>query len=391
MSLRGFEKLLLAAVAAVIVGCSGSTNTGDEPAVAFPNRRATFEGAGRRLGYVPNSNSDTVSVIDLDAMTLLASVPVGRDPVDIDGPRHLVFDAENGLGYVALSYPFSNTSAHAIAQGATQRPGYVQALNLRDLSIAGELRVDPSAADVAFSPATGSLAVAHADGNLALQMDPEARRANLVFVEPASAIAKGTAEARRQLLCAVPSSLAYNADGSRLFVSCTGEDSLVVVDSASETALSQGPPGADSFNKPYGLVVDPVRERLLVSNVVSRSVSVFDLNDTPNLLSSLRVPAVPMFSALLSDSTLVVPFQSPNGATAFDLTSGKELTSIQYSDEECMNPAEFTVTSDSRLFLVCEGTHYHPGAVVEVDPSTLAVIASIPVELYPERMSILEP
>jgi len=325
-------------------------------------------------------------------MTLLASVPVGRSPVDIDGPRHLALDPENGLGYVALSYPFANVSAHALSLGATQRSGYVQALNLLDLSIAGELRVDPSAADAAFSPSTGQLAVVHADGFRALQSDVEARRANLVLVDPADSIAKGSAVPNRLSLCAVPSTVAFDGAGTRIFVSCTGEDSIAVVDGASGAVLSREPSGAPGVNQPYALVSDPARDRLLVSNRVSFSVGVFDLADAPNLLATTaRISGVPMFATLISDDTLAVPFQSPNGAALFDVSSGEKLLEIQYPDADCTNPSELTFSRDSRLHLVCEGDHYRPGAVVELDPSTLEIIASVPVDLYPERMSILEP
>lgn len=406
MCRRLCETLLLVIATSTAVGCSDSTGNGDGGAIAFPNRRPTFESAGRRLGYVPNRNSDTVSVLDLDVMELLASVPIGRDPVEIDGPRHLQLDRDQGLAYVALAYPFSITSAHAVAEGATLRPGYVQALNLSDLSIAGDLRVDPKAADVAFSPVSGRLVVVHADDSRSLQTDLEARRANVVFVDPASSIAKGNALPARLAACAVPSTVAFDKEGERAFIACTGEDSLVVVDTASQTVLSRGPSGptvagdpAASFNKPYGLVVDGGRERLLISNQVSRTVAMFDLNDTSTLLSSYRVVgpmdmpdySVPMFPVLVSDATLAIPLQSPNGAALIDVTSGEQLLKVQYADSECLNPAEFTVTHDSRLFLVCEGDHYHPGAVVEVAPDTLEIVASVPVELYPERMTILEP
>lgn len=389
---RDFEKLLLAVATAAAVGCSGSPSDGDDTGFAFPNHRVTFEPAGRRLGYVANRNSDTVSVLDLDAMTLLASVPVGRDPVDIDGPRHLVLDTANGLGYIALSYPFANTSTHALAEGGTQRSGYVQALNLLDLSIAGEVRVDPIAADVAFAPTTGGLAVSHADVFRALQADTEARRANVVFVDPANAIAQGNAEPSRVTLCAVPSAIAFDGRGARLFVACTGEDSVVVVDSASGAVLSRVPAGASDVNKPYALVADPTHQRLFVSNQVSFSVSVFDLSDSPKLLATTqRVSGVPMFPALIADTTLAVPFQFPNGAALFDVTTGEQLLEIQYPDADCTNPAEFSLGSDGRVHLVCEGDHYRPGAVVELDPATLAITASVSVGLYPERMSILEP
>jgi len=394
--------LLLVVAATLSFACSGNVTDADGSGLAFPNRRTTFEPAGRRLGYVANRNSDTVSVLDLDAMTLLASVPVGRGPVDIDGPRTVVLDSANGLGYVALSYPFANESVHALSQpGATQRTGYVQALKLADLSIAGELRMDPSAADLSFSKTTGQLAVSHFDLFRALNSDLNARRANLALIDAASGMTQGKAEARRIPVCAAPAAIAFDGSGTRVFVACTGEDSIAVVDSASGEVLSRVPAGEAAVNKPYALVIDPERERMLVSNQVSFAVSVFDLSDSPNLLTTLaprldeeqgvRISGIPMFAALLSDTTLVVPFQAPNGAALFDLNTGKELLEVQYSDADCTNPAQFSVSSDSRLRLVCEGDHYRDGAVVEVDPATLEIIASVPVEIYPERMSILEP
>lgn len=391
MSLQqGCQQCLLATVAVLVMGCSSSSRDG-ETGEAYPNRGPTFEARGRRLGYVANRNSDTVSVLDLDAMTLLGSVPVGRGPVDIDGPRHVVIDADRGLGYVALSYPFSVQSPHVLSQGGTQRSGYVEALNLLDLSEAGELRVDPNATDVAFSPRSGRLAVSHMDLFLALASDPDARRANLVLVDPASAIAARTATANRVKLCSAPASIAFDGEGARLFVACTGEDTVSVVDSQSGNVLSSVPAGAAVVNKPYALVTDPARDRLFVANQVSYAVSVFDMNDSPNLLNTLHVLGVPMFPALVSDTVLAVPFQNPSGASLFDLDTGEELVQVAFSETECANPAEFSLTRDSRLRLVCEGDHYRPGAVVELDPETLAITARVTVELYPERMGILEP
>ncbi len=125
-------------------------------------------------------------MLDLDAMTLLGTVPVGRDPVDIDGPRHVVLDEANELAYVVLSYPFSDPSPHAAAQGAQQRFGYVEALQLSDLSVAGDLRVDPNADEIAFSSPNGLLSVSHYDTTLALQSDVDQRRANVILVDEAA-------------------------------------------------------------------------------------------------------------------------------------------------------------------------------------------------------------
>jgi len=389
--LQSYEKCLFVALTTLAVGCSGAPSDDDFSGVAYPNRRPSFEPAGRRLGYVANRNSDTVSVLDLDGMTLLGSVPVGRDPVDIDGPRHVVIDAANQLAYVALSYPFSVQSPHVLSQGATQRNGYVEALRLLDLSVGGNLRVDPNATDIAFSPTTGRLAVSHFDLFLALQSDSEARRANLILVDPARAIVASNALPRRVPICAAPAAIAFDGAGSRVFVACTGEDSLAVVDSQTDEVLSRVPAGSSTVNKPYALVADAGRERLLVANQVSTAVSVFDMSDTPQLLSTLTVLGVPFFSAFVTDTTVVVPFQNPNGAALFDITTGAQLVQIEYSADECTNPAEFTMTDDDRLRLVCEGDHYRPGAVVELDPGTLAIESRVSVGVYPERMAITQP
>jgi hypothetical protein len=318
-------------------------------------------------------------------------VQVGRDPVDIDGPRHVVIDSVGGLAYLALSYPYSQPGPHELASGATQRAGYVEALKLSDLSRAGELRVDPNATEVAFSKATGGLAVAHFDINLALQADVVSRRANLVLVEPADAITAGSAAPRRVSVCAAPAAIAFDGEGERVFVACAGEDSLTVVDSRTDAVLSRVPAGSAVVNKPYALVADPARARLLVSNQVAFAVSIFDMNDVPNLLSTLNVPGLPMFPAWVSDTAVVVPFQGPSGAALFDARTGEQLVQIEYSDADCMNPAEFSLTSDFRLRLVCEGDHYGPGAVVLVDPESLAIKSTVSVEVYPERMGIVEP
>lgn len=359
---------------------------------AFPERRVAIERDGRRLAYVPNRRSDTISVLDLNEMEVVATVPVGRDPVDIDGPRHLVLDPDGELGYVVLSYPESTPGAHQVAQGATARAGYVEALRLSDLSVAGDLRVDSYATELAISDATGSLAVAHNDPNLAaFNPDPEERRTNLVMVDTPTDIEGGDAKERRAKVCAAPSSLAFNADGSRVFVGCIGEDTISVVDPESGDVLSRVAAGTSAANRPYALVADPMRERLLVSNQVPNVVNVFDMSDEPEPLSTLRVEFRPMFATWLSDTTIAVPHQEPDGVSLFDVETSERLLDVWYDEQECKFPAELTVTSDARLLLVCEGNHYAPGALVELDPQTLEIQSRVEVGLYPERLTLLEP
>src|SRR3954468_19471090 len=121
----------LLACTLLVAACGGGG--GGTELDAYPNRRANFASAGCTLGYVANRESDSVSVLDLDSFDELGQVPVGRDLVDSDGPRHVVVDAEAQELYLVLSYPDSIQSPHAAANSSGPRSGYLVALALDDL------------------------------------------------------------------------------------------------------------------------------------------------------------------------------------------------------------------------------------------------------------------
>src|SRR5207237_752248 len=56
---------------------------------AYPNQRAKLPRPKGSFAFVSDSLSDTIGVLDLPSNELVAQVPVGRDPIDIDGPHHL--------------------------------------------------------------------------------------------------------------------------------------------------------------------------------------------------------------------------------------------------------------------------------------------------------------
>jgi len=192
-------------------------------------------------------------------------------------------------------------------------------------------------------------------------------------------------------LCVVPSVIVYGKDDSRAFVLCAGEDSFAVVDTADGAVLARVPSGASATNKPEAMVADASRERLLVSNQVSRSVVAFSASDSPQQLSVATITGLPRFAAFVSESEFVVPSKDPDGLALVEVNSGAVVREVQFSVADCENPNDAQVTRDGRLYLVCEGTHYTPGAVVELDPTTLEVKGRVNVGIYPERLAILEP
>ena len=389
------NRFALLIVSLELAACSGGERTiaDYEGEPAYPNQRGSYQAGGRLLGFVANRMSDTISVLDLDSMTRLGSVPIGRDPVDVDGPRHVVLDARRRLGYVALSYPLSVQSVHvAVETGASARAGYVQAFSLDDLRPLGEQRVEPSPAELSLSADGGLLAVSHYDTLRSIaNKELDERRASLALIDPADSITSG-ASPRFVSICVVPASIVLSADKTRAFVVCTGEDSIAVVDTTRASVLGYVKAGDFAVNKPYAMVGDPSGTRLVVSNQVARTVVLFSATDSPELRWSSPVfVGAPSFAGFLSDDTLVVPLQEPSSAAVLDADTGTITKEIAYADSDCLNPGEIQRAASGRVFMVCEGNHFGPGAIVELDPESLEVLGRVEVGLWPDRLAILEP
>lgn len=374
------------------VGCPSSESSPDA-GPAFPNRRVAFAAQGRTLGYLPNQYSDTISVLDLADLSVLGEVPVGINPVEIDGPRALTFDRGRGVAYLVLIYPMSVVGAHAVAHGAKPPFGYVRELSIRDLAPLADASVDRRAASLALAPDAGMLAVVHFDQDLSLlPSDIETRRANLILIDSPSDLPAGTATKRKQPVCVAPLGVVYGRDRSRVFMACTGEDQLAVVDTSNLNVVARVPAGDGPVNKPTDIVIDPAGTEVILSNELTSQVVAFKADDTATqILSSQVLNGLPGPVTFLSKTEWLVPLHTPSGAARVDAATGEIVSYRSYGDDECVTPHAATVAADGRVFLVCEGDHYTPGRLVRVDPVTLEVQAGVAVGLFPEKLVILEP
>src|SRR3569623_984998 len=340
----------------------GGCSPDDAPTAgpAFPNPRAGFPSNGRTLGYIANQYADTISVLDLGTLAVLGEVPVGINPVELDGPAQVRLDPTRGVAYVLLTYPLSVVGAHAVAHGARPPFGYVRELSLLDLTPLGGLPVDRRAASLALSADHSLAAGVHFDQDLALlPTDLDARRATLDLLTPAWDLQTGTANKRAQPVCVAPLGVVLGGKGARAFVACTGEDSLAVVDTNSITVLTRVPAGAGPVNKPTAIVVATAGQQVLLSNQLTSQVVAFAGNDSDDqpmlrraavrrrwcirLLTCTRLTAICMGAASLSCSSSDGPdavdagrqlFQSRELSssdaniytcgTCFDIASGQE-------------------------------------------------------------------
>lgn len=389
-------KTWLVGLAAPLSACGvAQGESAEPPSSAFPNGRVSYRTGEQALGFVANQLEDTVSVVDLDSMSVVGTTPIGRDPVEIDGPRHLTWNAKDEAFYTVLSYPHEVVSPHAAEFGGSIRAGYVQRLGATDLRPLGEMRASERAGDLALAPDGSQLAVTHFDTLRSLEGETLSdRRSDLVLIDQPAEMASGNAPSRRAPACVAPSALAYGKQSDRAFVVCTGEDSIGVMDTRQGALISLTPTAAPTLDKPFKpwtIALDGPRERLLISNQQVNTVDVFSAEDNPRLLSSARVGGVPFHAAWVGEAEFIVALQRPSGAARVSATDGALLAEASYSTTECENPSEPQLLPDGRLFLVCEGDHYDRGALVALDPQTLAITARVQLGLYPERMAVVLP
>lgn len=364
---------------------------------AFVEEQADLPWPTGELALTSDSGADTLTAFDPVTGKFVAKVPVGRDPVGIDGPHHLAIDRPAGVVYVALSYPAPKFAPgpHA-AHGSSQRPGYVQKLRLRDLRVMGEHSIDSNPGDIALSADGSTLVISHFDLALAAKPVPiEQRRGLLTWTRAATV---GEELPRTAPVCVLPHGVTVAPDGKRVWVACYGEDAVAMVDLAQQPPLIVRVPlgpaastqGAPSYG-PYSIVAGPQFQMAAVGCTESKDLRLFDLQAgkvSPVRWSEPGAGAV-YFAAWSADSkTLWVPTQGPDALYRVDATTGKTLEKRAFLASECQKPHEVQRTQSGSLLVVCEGDHVGPGRVIAVDPLSLQTLWFVETGAYPDRVGL---
>ena len=89
--------------------------------------------------------------------------------------------------------------------------------------------------------------------------------------------------------------------------------------------------------------------------------------------------------AFVDASHVVVPLQGPDGIARVNVDTGAIEARVSTGDA-CRAPHVARVAKDGRVYVVCEGDHVGPGAVVAIDPATLAITKRWVVGVYPDGL-----
>ena len=397
------------AIGALVIGAAGCSpdphvtyDYAKYEGTAYPNRAPKLVWPAGDGALITNSYSDSVSAVDALTSIVFATRPVGRNPIDLDGPHHIAADPSRHAAFTALSYPPSTTPSgpHA-AHGSSSIPGYVQKISLDDLSITGAVRVENNPGDVVISDDKKRLVVSHFDLERATKnpTDIDAARADLALIDPDQVLPAKSATPTFIPVCVVPHGVALSKpDGKLAYVACYGEDKLAIVNLDDPTApvvrVDMGPGvvgfGAPSFG-PYAAILSPDEKEVVVTDTESNDVRFFDIAtqtfDLDKTLPTLGAPYFPKFGD--DGKTLYVPTQLPDAIYAFDTSGVDEPILRTFTSDECQLP-HIAERAENKIFLICEGDHKTVnGKLLTLDPADLSTITTTELGLYPDAFAVI--
>jgi YVTN family beta-propeller protein len=388
--------LPLCALLAAPLACESQSGRMPYAGEAWPDRREALPrpASGGPLALVTDNGSDTVSVVDVGGPSTLARVPVGLDPVAIDGPHHLDVDPVAGAVFTAFAYPPPSIAPGPHGNhGGSQAPGVLVKLALPDLRLLARATTDINPGDVKLTPDGSRVLVTHFD--LLRAQAPAAseddRRSTLVVYEATTLKRVGAARVGQ-----AAHGLTTSSDGRTAFVTCYGSDELALValddPALSVTRVPVGPgagSGASLRYGPYAALLSADGKAVYVSNLESRDVRVFDIDRgafDPTRVALVRGAA--LFAALgPAGATLLVPVQSPDGLVALDATTLALRRGRSFTADECQHPHQAARAPDGSYLLVCEGDRKSPGALLRFDPDTLEIVGRTTLGVYPDAIA----
>jgi DNA-binding beta-propeller fold protein YncE len=361
-------------------------------------------GPGGRI-LITNSLDDTLSLIELDtvgtpAFKELARVPVGLNPVELEGPHHTAAAPDGAFYYVGISnyVPGGGSGPHG-THGSGSEDGYCLKLDARDNRMVASVRVDPNPGDVIVSRDGRTLYQTHFD---TLKIAEVARRggteeemvARLAIIDAETMTRKAMVP-----VCPAPHAVRLSADERTAYVACWSDEVAVVDLTASPPTVQRvkvAPNGGTAVSprhEPYALTLSPTTGEAWVSSMASRQVQV--LNPTTRTMDGTRtvqgLRGPPMFGAFTSDGrTLYMPYQLGDGLLVIDPATGTVQREVDLASAGCVNAHQVTLTPDERYGLVvCEGDHKGPGTLHAVDLAAGTVAGTVQVGIFPDSVSIL--
>lgn len=413
MSRRGpFQRARILAAAAVAVAAIGAcTNHGNtnwiySSASPWPTR--SFMPPDTNGWYVVTNNlDDTLSFIDPASMTTGIKLPVGINPVELEGPHHLTVSSDGQYVLMGLGEIFpTNASGPHGSHGSGSVPGYLMKVRVSDGKQVGQVRVDRNPGDIVLSPDGSKAYVSHFDVKRILDQTQaggteESKWSGIAVVD----IATMTREAL-VMICPAEHGMAVTPDGTTMYVACYGGDTIAKVDltqaTLPSTIIPAGPNPQELPNnqlyQPYAVTLSSDAQIAWISCWASGDIRPLHLAtgvvDTAN---AVVVGGYPAFGDRWGREMIFARQSGTPGIFDDHLlvigSNGNLIGNLTLSPTQCKNAhAAMDLRNDpDRALLVCEGDHINPGTLLKIDLPTLAVLSTAQLGVFPDGVTAVPP
>jgi DNA-binding beta-propeller fold protein YncE len=356
-----------------------------------------------------DNGDDTLSIVDPAAPAPPQEIPVGFNPIDIEGPHHVSVDPTGHFVYVNLSLPASavGMGPHG-AHGSSIKPGWVLKLDTANGQEVAKIDVDPNPGDNTLSPDGKTLYVTHYDlpswfANSAPGKNIRDGDSNLIAIDTAT-----MTRTAKVPICPASHGVRLSLDGKQLYATC-GPDEIAVVDLPAMTVrrvpLVPGTPEGGSCTRcPYALTVAP-DGTVWVSSIGMGTnarglVSLYDpVTGDFDPASHTQLRGSAMFAAYTGTKDAYTAYVPEQGAAGDAIriyqpqprgTPPMEIGAITLDRADCQK-AHMLLAQAPKGYLVCEGDHVNPGSFVWLDLDARTVIGSKPVGVFPDGMALVPP
>lgn len=341
--LRGETRLFLSILLAITLSVFAATNVFAEP-----------------FAYITNLQSATVSVIDTSSNSVVATIPVGVNPIGVAvspaATRVYVTNggAYNGTGFNGNTVSVIDTASNTVVQtitgvgpgpygvainpagtrvyvtnyGPTATPSTISVIDTSNNTVIAAIPVGIFPAGVVVSPdgsvvyvgnyGSNTISVINSSTNLVSQtiaatapgglaLNPPGTRLYVGhYYGPASISVYDTATLAPLPIVPldyVPWAVSVNPAGTRLYTSNTWSSGVSVIDTGNNTVL----PTINVGSLPHGLALDPTGTRLYVAQAGANSVGVIDTSSNA-MIANVPVGNYPVaFGKFIGAQSCVEP------------------------------------------------------------------------------------
>lgn len=365
---------------------------------------AIFERESRPVITVTNQEDNTITFIDPETNEVVSTVEVGHKPaaasffdVLFDGfsPPVKLYVAERDNredddrreGRGRDDEDDDNDKAKGTVQ-VLVGPATPTDANAFDFALGKTVSVGKRPEALVLKPDGTQVWVANRnDDSISIidrATDAVIRTVPLKIIEPS----KGKGKAKEKEIGRRPVALAFSPDGRYAYVVGRNSNNLIVIDSGTAAIVASIEVG----NKPVALGVDPAGKLVYVVNRSGGNVAVVDVSSpgTPVLRAWIRVGQEPEGIALLSDGTkLYVTNSESNTVSVLQVLSGSPYLTILATIPVGEKPSGIAVTRPGSFvggdFIYV--ANQEDNTVSVIDATIDQVIATIPVSKGPKGVA----